>query len=359
MSFSRRVMLKRRLRILSVAGGACLGTAALAFSACLLFIHHRDTTGQGGFEVNLVPVSAEVQDKEFIKDSGEEENVFTRIFGHNLVTEEYSEEVEKAELEMLESIESTDVDELADFELFYQSYRVKKGDVISLIAERYGVTEDTLISVNNIHSSRLLQIGQYLKVPSTPGILYKTKSDEETPQSVAEKFNVNAAKCALANNLEAEDIIGSGKTVFVPDAKLDRITRLEINGDLFKKPIHASYRLSSPYGYRQSPFNASRRTFHTGIDMACPQGTLIYAALEGTVTTAGYSDVFGNYVIITHHSGYKTLYGHMSKILVSKGNYVTTATKIGKVGSTGLSTGPHLHFTVYKDNRTMNPLKLF
>ena len=93
--------------------------------------------------------------------------------------------------------------------------------------------------------------------------------------------------------------------------------------------------------------------------MACSTGTNIYAALAGTVTTAGWSDTYGNYVIVRHHSGYKTLYAHMSKINVSVGQYVTTSSIIGKVGSTGLSTGPHLHFTIYKNGVAVNPQVLW
>ena len=92
--------------------------------------------------------------------------------------------------------------------------------------------------------------------------------------------------------------------------------------------------------------------------MACPKGTPIYPSMDGVVTATGYNSTYGNYVIIQHHSGYKTLYGHMSKILCKKGNFVYTSTKIGLVGSTGMSTGPHLHFTVYKNGKSVNPLPL-
>jgi murein DD-endopeptidase MepM/ murein hydrolase activator NlpD len=90
--------------------------------------------------------------------------------------------------------------------------------------------------------------------------------------------------------------------------------------------------------------------------MACPKGTSIYAALAGKVTTVGFSPVYGNYVIVTHHSGYQTLYGHMSAVLVIRGQHVTTASRLGRVGSTGMSTGPHLHFTVMKNGKTVNPV---
>lgn len=245
-----------------------------------------------------------------------------------------------------------------ELELCYSTYRVKKGDMIGFIADSFDVTQDTIISVNNIHQSRLIQPGQYLKIPSMPGILYTVKTGGETVDSIAEKYEVSAEKCARVNSLQAAEPLAAGATLFVPDAQLDWVTRQEINGDLFHKPLHSRYWLSSYFGWRSSPFSG-QRSYHTGVDMASPQGTAVYAALAGTVSSVGYNNVYGNYIIITHHSGYKTLYAHLSAVLVTQGRYVTTETRIGKVGSTGMSTGPHLHFTVYKNGKLVNPAALW
>ena len=238
----------------------------------------------------------------------------------------------------------------------YQTYRIKSGDMIGFIADAFDVSQDTIISVNNIKQSRLIKPGDYLKIPSMSGIIYTVKKNGETAATIAEKYKVNADKCASANNVSLDTELKAGTSLFVPDAELDWATRQEINGDLFKKPLHARYYLSSYYGWRNSPFNAGSRTFHGGIDMAVSQGTPIYAALDGTVTAVGYNATYGNYVIITHHSGYKTLYGHMKSTACKRGNFVYTNTVIGYVGSTGMSTGPHLHFTVYKNDKTINPM---
>lgn len=244
-------------------------------------------------------------------------------------------------------------------QLTYLTYRVKKGDMIGVIADDFGITQDTIISINNIKQSRLIQVGQYLKIPSIPGILYTVKENGETPESIAKKYEIDSQKCAQVNSLSHNASLSVGTSIFVPDAELDWATRQEINGDLFKKPIRSRYWLSSAYGWRDSPFNTGKRSFHGGIDMACSTGTNVYAALDGKVTSTGYNSVYGNFVIITHHSGYKSLYGHLNKITCKKGNFVYTNTKIGEVGSTGLSTGPHLHFTVYKHGKTVNPMGLF
>lgn len=243
-------------------------------------------------------------------------------------------------------------------ELYYTVYRLKSGDNISTLAEDYGITQDTLISVNGIKNSRRIQIGQFIRIPSIPGIVYTTKKAGETAQTIAEKYNVSADKIASVNNKELEEELKEGLTLFVPDAELDWVTRQEINGDLFKRPLRKGYYFSSYYGWRKNPFSG-RRTFHNGIDMAIAKGTPVYAALDGRVSATGWDNVYGNYVKVSHHSGYVTMYAHLSKITTKKGAYVTTATKIGEVGSTGQSTGPHLHFTVFKNGRTTNPALLW
>ncbi len=293
----------------------------------------------GGFEISAIP--------DFKEDFLDGDNADTEelLETQALLADDGEEAVQQEVSE----------DELS---LTYQTYRVKSGDMIGFIADKYDVTQDTIISINNIKQSRLIQVGQYLKIPSMPGILYTTKTKGETPSTIAEKYKVDAEKCALVNNISIDTELESGLQLFVPDAQLDWATRQEINGDLFRKPLHSRYYLSSYYGWRDSPFNTGKRSFHTGIDMACSTGTPIYPAMDGVVTAAGYNSTYGNYVIVQHHSGYKTLYGHMSKITCRKGNFVYTTTQIGKVGSTGLSTGPHLHFTVYKNGKTVNPLGL-
>ena len=111
---------------------------------------------------------------------------------------------------------------------------------------------------------------------------------------------------------------------------------------------------TSTYGYRVHPITGNY-SMHNGLDMACYQGTPIYASKSGTVTTATYNYAYGYYVTINHYDGFSTLYGHMTNYVVSEGDYVERGQVIGYVGSTGYSTGPHLHFTVYYNGSTVNP----
>lgn len=240
-------------------------------------------------------------------------------------------------------------------DLYYTAYTVQKGDIITKIANDHGVSQDAIISLNKLKNTRSIQIGMILKIPSINGILYTAKKGD-TPESIADKYSVSLEKVALVNNI-TDNVIKAGSVLFLPDAKLDRVTIQEINGDLFLRPLHDGYYISSRYGWRDNPFYGSR-TFHNGMDMATYRGAPIYAALDGVVVETGYDVTYGNYVIISHHSGYQTLYGHMNTILAHEGQHVTTSTRIGLVGNTGQSTGPHLHFTVYKNHATLNPATL-
>lgn len=347
---------------------AFAGGISVAWGILYLVSNLNVEKGVGGLETS-VPAEYidESSDKE-IKASGS-----AKMNGTASESDSMDALAELDELAIIDSLAETDADSdgiaaaevlsqdarsSEGLELCYFTYRVQKGDMIGFIADKFNVTQDTIISVNNIHQSRLIQIGQILKIPSMPGIVYTVKKNGETANSIAEKFEVSAEKLARVNHLQENQNLVAGQTLFAPDALLDWVTRQEINGDLFHKPVRSRYYLSSYYGWRSSPFSG-KRSYHSGVDMACPQGTPVYAALGGTVTSVGYNNVYGNYIIVTHHSGYKTLYGHLSKQLVTRGKWVDTNSRIGLVGSTGLSTGPHLHFTVYKFGKTVNPAGLW
>lgn len=118
----------------------------------------------------------------------------------------------------------------------------------------------------------------------------------------------------------------------------------------------SGYTISSPFGNRKSP-TAGASTYHQGIDMACPSGTPIYATRAGTVTVASYqAGGAGYYVSINHGDGFASIYMHMTRYVVSKGQSVTQGQLIGYVGSTGISTGPHLHFGISYGGTYVNPM---
>ena len=114
--------------------------------------------------------------------------------------------------------------------------------------------------------------------------------------------------------------------------------------------------VTCPYGWRIHPIWGDRR-FHSGVDLAASQGDPIYAIAAGTVTVATYGEANGYYVSISHGNGYGSVYAHMTNYIVSVGDYVSQGQVIGYVGSTGWSTGPHLHFEIHVNGSTVNPME--
>jgi len=120
-------------------------------------------------------------------------------------------------------------------------------------------------------------------------------------------------------------------------------------------PAPSYTRISSPYGYRNHPIYKTQK-FHSGVDLAAPGGSNILAAENGKVISAGWNGGYGNCLVVDHGGGISTLYAHASKLCVSKGAYVTKGQVIAKVGTTGNSTGNHLHFEVLINGKTTNPM---
>ena len=147
--------------------------------------------------------------------------------------------------------------------------------------------------------------------------------------------------------LEIEDMIKDKEKLLASTPAIQPVNNKDLN------------RVASGFGYRIDPVYKTVK-FHAGLDFSAPQGTPIYATADGTVTTAGnLSNGFGNHVIINHGFGYQTLYGHMVRVKVKNGQLVKRGEVIGWVGSTGKSTGPHLHYEVHKGGRTIDPIYFF
>ncbi len=251
---------------------------------------------------------------------------------------------------------SININELEELKLpvRFTLYTVVAGDMIGSLAKEHDLNTDSIISVNGIQNSRLLRIGQQLRIPNQDGILY-TATATDTLLSIAEKNDVPLELFCAVNEVSPDTVISKGRKLFLPGLRLSRNTLQEINGDLFNWPVNG--RLSSYYGYRRDPFTGVNQ-FHNGLDIAAPWGSALKAAMAGRVIGTGFDHVSGNYIIINHHSGYRSFYGHLSNIRVKTGDYVQLGQRIGDVGSTGYSTGSHVHFTVYKNGRTVNPLYL-
>ena len=130
--------------------------------------------------------------------------------------------------------------------------------------------------------------------------------------------------------------------------------QFDYDGGKFKFPVKSYTRVSDDYGWRTHPILGVKQ-FHNGVDLAAPKGTPIYAAYDGKVVAATYSATMGNYIMIDHGSNIYTIYMHASALYVEKGDIVIRGETIAAVGSTGRSTGPHLHFSVRKDGEYQSP----
>jgi len=237
--------------------------------------------------------------------------------------------------------------------LVYSSYTIQSGDMIGFIASNFGLNQDTLISANSISNTRSIQAGKKLLIPNQDGIMHTTQNDE-TIEDISKKYEVALGAIVSANELFSQRV-NAGTNLFIPGAKLDSTKLQEINGDLFIWPVRG--RITSRYGYRRSPITGARG-FHSGLDISANIGVPVKAPMAGRVISAAWSEIFGNYIVLSHHSNYRTLYGHLSVIRTKPGAYVRLGEIIGEVGNTGQSTGSHLHFQVYKNGVTVNPLIL-
>lgn len=233
----------------------------------------------------------------------------------------------------------------------WENYTVQRGDSISKIAASRSLSMDALIALNDISNAKRLREGAVLRIPNMDGIPYMVKKGDSLSK-ISSNFGVPLEAILDANDLESE-VITAGTSLFIPGAKMRREDLKKALGELFIYPIKG--RLTSPFGWRDDPFTGVRR-HHAAIDLAAPIGTPIKASMDGKISMVGTNATYGKYVIITHSDGYSTMYAHMNSIGVSKGAAVLQGSVIGEVGNTGYSTGPHLHFGVFKNGRAINPL---
>jgi murein DD-endopeptidase MepM/ murein hydrolase activator NlpD len=235
----------------------------------------------------------------------------------------------------------------------WESYTIKRGDSISKIAAARSISMDALIASNNITNARRLRVGEVIRIPNMDGIPYTVKKGD-TLSKISTTQGVPLEAILDANNIQ-NDSISPGTVLFIPGAKMKTEDLKRVLGELFIYPVRG--RLTSPYGWRNDPITGVRR-YHAALDLAAPTGTPIKASMDGRVVTLGFNSVYGKYIIMGHGNGFQTLYAHMNAASVGQGAYVPQGAKIGEVGSTGYSTGPHLHFAVFKNGKAVNPLEL-
>lgn len=232
------------------------------------------------------------------------------------------------------------------------SYRTVGGDTLSKIAARFRLNVDTLVSWNGIKDARSVSAGTILSIPNTDGLRYAVRRGD-TLQGIARSYGVDFNGILDANMLSSS-VITVGQNLFIPGARLSPNELNRILGSLFLYPVQG--RISSYFGERPDPFTGVPNV-HNGIDIVNTPGTPILAAMAGTVRAVGFNFNYGNYVIIQHSGVYQTLYGHLTRSIVTRGQKVSQGQEIGELGTTGYSTGPHLHFSIFKNGEAVDPLR--
>lgn len=243
-------------------------------------------------------------------------------------------------------------------------YKVQTGDTVSAVAGKFGIDKDTIIWENNLASANAIKPGQTLRILPVSGINHKVVRGD-TIYSIAKKYKANAQAIVdypFNDFIDNETFsLAVGQTLIVPDGeKPDTvITSPSRYVAMQKTPSAGAVSATGNFAWPISGVITQRfGWYHTGVDIAAGFGTPIVAADSGSVIVASWPDNsgYGLRVVIDHGNGYNTWYGHMSRVAVSAGQTVKRGDVIGYEGSTGRSTGPHLHFEVRRGSTRLNPL---
>lgn len=233
-----------------------------------------------------------------------------------------------------------------------QTHVVQPGDTLYDISNKYNVRISTLLDFNNIDNPRRIQVGERIIFPQPDGLIYEVKKGDSI-NYIAKMFFTSTKDILEANNLNYDDIIVPGQRIFVPFSVINKYQYVPIQVK-FRWPVYGL--ISSHYGWRIHPIT-NQESFHAGLDIAVSEGAPIFAAGSGEVIFAGLNGGYGYMVEIKHDDGTFTRYAHLSRISVYEGQPVKMGSFIGRVGTTGFSTGPHLHFEIRtNDLRSVNPL---
>ncbi|MFA6106177.1 MAG: peptidoglycan DD-metalloendopeptidase family protein [Patescibacteria group bacterium] len=246
------------------------------------------------------------------------------------------------------------------------TYAVEEGDTVSTIAQKFAVSVNTILWENDLTAYSIIRPGDKLNILPTSGISYKVARGD-TLVNIANKYGVSQDEIAKANKL-AGGTLQAGQKLIIPGGRrieavayrqpsYSGISVLKDLGKIIKpgnsKPISGNKMNWPTAGYRITQYYSWR---HTAVDIANKIGTPIYAADAGTIEFIGWGTGYGNQIVIDHGGGKKTRYAHLSKFFTKKGQQVSKGETIGAMGSTGWSTGSHLHFEIIINGTKYNPL---
>ncbi len=231
--------------------------------------------------------------------------------------------------------------------LKFYKYKVSKGDNFFRIMARTGMNIDTLSSANHLSSPQDIRVGMILMIPNMRGVydIDELEKSEKNKKILSEKYDVYEKNMIFDE--ERKEYFFAGKT-------LTKLEKSFFYGLVFHPPLQKGS-LTSGYGTRTDPFT-KKKTFHGGLDIASSKGSPVYASADGEVIFSDKKGGYGKLIIIKHIMGFETRYGHLDEFKVKEGELVKRGDLIGKVGSTGRATGPHLHFEVIRNKKNEKPI---
>jgi len=248
-----------------------------------------------------------------------------------------------------------------------ETYVVKEGDVLGSIAEAFGLNLNTVLWANNLTVRSTIKPGQSLNIPPVNGVMYTVKNGD-TLSSIAKKYSSETDKILAFNNLSSSSALQIGQNLMLPDATPPAAATVRYTapaasvftgtkGSTAPAAATGSWVWPTNGCYITVYFNQYYRYgLHKGLDVDGDYTSDIFATKSGTITRASWYDGYGNCIDIDHGGGYSSRYGHASKFFVSVGDYVEAGQVIGKVGTTGRSSGTHLHFEIMENSVKLNPL---
>ncbi|MBU0531670.1 M23 family metallopeptidase [Patescibacteria group bacterium] len=245
-----------------------------------------------------------------------------------------------------------------------ETYVVQDGDTISSISQGFGISTSTVLWANNLGAFSYIRPGDELKIPPTSGVLHTVKSGD-TLIKLANEYEADEEKILNYNKLASADDLVIGEEIMVPGgykkvavpAKSASSGSSSSGGSL--STYSGSYTGGTSGWIWPSPWRVITQYYgwgHTGLDIDCDYGVPNYAANNGVVSRAGWLGGYGLMVEVDHGGGYVTRYGHFSSLSVRAGQQVAAGQTLGMCGTTGRSTGTHLHFEVIKNGSYQNPL---
>ncbi|MDR0764502.1 MAG: LysM peptidoglycan-binding domain-containing M23 family metallopeptidase [Synergistaceae bacterium] len=245
-------------------------------------------------------------------------------------------------------------------------YVVKKGDTLWQIANTFNLDVNTIFGCNKVSEGDVLKVGTIIKIPNQDGI-FITVGSGQTVEKLAKGYDIYPEAILSANRMK-DASLKQGTRLFLPGAKVAVIESGGKNNAVasrvkntvsvkkgFGWPVAG--KISSSYGRRRHPVRGTG-DFHTGIDIRAPRGRTVVASAAGKVVHAGWMGGYGRTIVISHPGNITTLYGHNSKLLVRAGANVKRGQAIAQIGSTGISTGNHVHFEVRSGGRPINPIRV-